>query len=301
MRIVITGSTGMLGRALLERLAIAHTLVGVARHIPRESPPQVRHLVCDLAQPQTAVMISAERPDVIVHATAMSNVDECERHPADAQRGNTDAAAHAATAAAQCGAHLIAISTDYVFDGEKGSAYTEEDAPHPVSAYGRSKWEAEQRVRQLANRWTILRTSTLYGPGRASFVDSIAARAQRGEAIPAFQDQTTSPTYTRDLADAIAKLVDRVGAAAEPTGVFHVTNQGWCTREEFARYILSVLGYPPNLVKAVPLREVQLPAPRPRLSALENRRWRQEFGWQLRPWQDAVQDYLTWKQTRSTP
>ena len=302
MRIVITGSTGMLGRALRERLGSAHTLIGVARHVTAD-PTTARHLACDLSDPASAALISAERPDAIIHAAAMSNVDECERHPDDARRGNADAAATAATAAAQSGAYLVAISTDYVFDGEQGRPYTEEDAPHPMSAYGRSKQEGEARVRRLARRWVILRTSTLYGPGRAAFVDGIAERAARGETIPAFQDQTTSPTYTRDLADAIARLLERLNVttpSAEPAGVFHVTNQGSCTREEFARYVLSVLGYPTTLIQPVAMRSAALPAPRPRLSAMDNRRWHQEFGWQLRPWPEAVRDYLTWKRQHST-
>ena len=230
----------------------------------------------------------------------MSNVDECERQPEAAWSGNVEATATVVEAARRCGAYVVAMSTDYVFDGATDRAYTETDAPHPVSVYGRTKWEAEERVKALPGRWAILRTSTLYGPARPSFIDGIIARAARGEAITAFHDQTTSPTYAVDLAGAIAGLIDRLQAPSVPAGILHAVNRGWCTRVAFAQYVLSVLGYSPALVTPVALAEQRLPARRPVMAALATQRWSEVFGWALPTWQDAVRRHLAWHQAHST-
>lgn len=300
MKIVITGSTGMLGRALVERLRLSHEVVGVARHAASVGG-NPRQVACDLSRPEAADALCALAPAVIVHAAAMSDVDGCERQPEDARRGNVAATERVVESALRSRAYLIAISTDYVFDGTKGAPYTEEDAPHPLSVYGRSKWEGEERVRRLPGRWAILRTSTLFGPGRPGFIDRVAACARRGEPVSAFRDQATSPTYAPDLADAVARLIERMGGEALPSGLFHLTNAGWCTRLQFAQHVLSVLGYASSLARPAALAEAALPAPRPPMAALDNTRWKETFGWQLRPWQDAVKQHLAWAPTPSRP
>jgi len=291
----------MLGRALIERLTPAHRLVGLSRHPPVVAAASIRHLACDLSRRDAAGILAAETPDAIIHAAAMSDVDGCQREPEAARLGNVEATATVVEAARRSGAYLIAVSTDYVFDGTQGTAYRETDAPHPTSVYGQTKLAAEERVKTLpAGRWAIVRTSTLFGPGRPSFIDGIIARAARGEAVAAFRDQTTSPTYAIDLAGAMAALLDRVNASSPPSGILHAVNRGWCTRVAFAQHVLSVLGYPPTLVTPVALADQQLPAPRPTMAALATDRWSEVFGWELPTWQDAVKRYLAWHHTHST-
>ena len=206
MKILITGSTGLLGQALSRRLATSGDVTGLSRHAPA-STPGMRHAVCDLSDARrTSEALRALAPDVVLHTQAQSDVDRCELDPVEARAQNIDATRHVIEALRPTATRLIHVSTDYVFDGKKGSPYDEQDTPHPISVYGRTKLEAEQVVLGYAGG-LIVRPSTLFGPGRINFCDRVVQAALEGATVEAFEDQTTSPSFTEDVADAIGELL----------------------------------------------------------------------------------------------
>jgi dTDP-4-dehydrorhamnose reductase len=183
---------------------------------------------------------------------------------------------------------VLYVSTDYVFDGRKGSPYQEEDPPGPLSAYGRSKLEGERVIQSLAPHWTIVRTAWLYGTHGRNFVKAIREKAASGEPLRVVDDQVGSPTYAKDLAQAIAHLLQR-----GLTGTFHLTNSGACSWCEFARAILDLTGHADVPLSPISSKELDRPAPRPAFSVLDNAAWRGAGLPALRAWPDALAAMLT--------
>ena len=272
MRILITGAGGQLGRDLQEALA------------GEEIHPATRAEL-DVAS-RTAVFNAAEqvRPAVIINAAAFNDVDGAETNPELAFAVNGVGPGQLARAAARVGARLVHISTDYVFDGTKGTPYTEEDNPNPQSVYARSKYEGELRVLDSEANACVLRTSWLYGEHGRNFVKTILQAAERGGPLRVVSDQTGSPTSTHDLADAIAVLI-----RASARGLFHVVNRGACSRHEFARAIVQ------DRVEVMPISsaEAARAAPRPANSSMVSTRWEQAGLPPLRPWEEALSDFLS--------
>lgn len=276
MRVLITGAGGMLGRALAGALGDRHEVIA-ASHGELD--------VTDLIAVQAALALRA--PDVVVHVGAWTNVDGCERDPDRAFRVNGLGSRNVALACQATGAACCYVSTDYVFDGTKADPYTEFDRPNPISVYGASKLAGECAVRALTPRHWIIRTSWLYGSGGSNFVDTILARARAREGLRVVNDQRGSPTYAADLAHGISRLIQ------EPRyGLWHLTNSRSCTWYDFAAVILERAGLHRVRVEPISSRDLGRPAPRPRNSVLRNYCWELE-GWPvLRPWPEALGDYL---------
>jgi dTDP-4-dehydrorhamnose reductase len=231
----------------------------------------------------------------VIHAQALSDVDQCERDPHLAEASNVTTTANVVQAARAVGAWLLSVSTDYVFDGAVGRPYDERDATNPVSVYGKSKLEGE-RVALGYPRSVVVRPSTLFGPGRMNFCDRVVTAANAGQPVPAFVDQVTSPTYTMDLAEALVQFAQRLlvcgGPDDLPSRIFHMANAGRCSRLEFAHRIVDLLGQPRDLVQAVRLADERRAAPRPAFSALTSRYLTEVIGRTLRPWDEALEAYL---------
>ncbi|HEX7513053.1 MAG TPA: dTDP-4-dehydrorhamnose reductase, partial [Candidatus Methylomirabilis sp.] len=219
----------------------------------------------------------------VVHAAAATDVDGCERDPAMALAVNGEGTRRVAEGCRLAGAGLVYISTDFVFDGQKGSPYLEADVPVPVSAYGRSKLAGERAVQETAPRWSVVRTAWLYGVHGKNFVKTIMGKAAAGGQLRVVDDQVGSPTYARDLAAAIAQLLTR-----ELTGVFHLTNDGSCSWFEFTREILRQGGFSATGVLPISSRELARPARRPAYSVLANGEWERAGLSVLRPWPQAL-------------
>lgn len=268
-------------------------MIGVSRHTP-PFRAGVRHELCDLADLQaTSQLVRHVRPEVVIHAQVLSDVDQCEREPQLAHEQNVQTLEHLCRALHDLQPVLVAMSTDYVFDGTKGRPYQESDQPHPLSVYGRTKLAAEQRVLHTPYGY-VVRLSTLFGPGRMNFCETIAQRMRRGEPVEAFEDQTTSPTYAPDLAEGIQALVEALTARRrnELPRLYHLTNTGGCTRLEFARHVARLLGAKLSLVQAIPMSAQRRPALRPAYSALASQHAAAVIGRVLRPWHAAVQAYV---------
>jgi dTDP-4-dehydrorhamnose reductase len=276
MRVLVTGANGILGRALAQRLGTGgHTLFLWGRE------------EADLTQEdQVRAAAKGIEFDAIVHAAAMTNVDLCETELDKAMDVNGRATGIVASLARERGATFVYVSTDYVFDGTKGSPYLEEDPTHPINAYGRSKLAGEQAAMTSGARCLVTRTSWLFGAGGKNFVDTIAGKILQGDSLQVVDDQRGSPTYARDLAHGIEVLLRR-GAA----GVVHVTNSGDTTWFGFAVEIGRFLGVGANIAP-VPTEAFPRPAPRPRHSVLSGARYRALTGESLRPWEEALHHYL---------
>ncbi len=271
MRIVVTGAKGQLGIELMRCLAGGGEVLGV-------DLPEL-----DITAASCSDALAALRPDWIVHAAAVTDVDRCEREPDVAMAVNARGTRRVAEACRRAGAGLVYLSTDYVFDGTKGAPYLEDDPPAPLNAYGRSKLEGERAACAIAPHWAVVRTAWLYGSHGKNFVRAIREKAAAGGPLRVVDDQVGSPTYATDLAEAIACLLAR-----ELTGVFHVTNAGACSWYEFAAAILLLTGQASVPLLRMTSDELNRPARRPALSVLENAAWRKAGLPPLRPWQEAL-------------
>jgi len=284
MRIAVVGAAGQLGRELCRLLPAADTI-------------QLTRAEADLHD--TAVVrarLDAARPDVVVNCAADNRVDAAE---SDARGAIAVNALGVAALARHCRDHdalLVHVSTDYVFDGRATRPYTEDAAPNPQGAYARTKLAGELLAQALAPRHAILRVAGLYAEGGSrgkggNFVDKVLAQARAGKPLRIVSDQVTAPTWARDVAAAMVRLVPRIAAGAAPHGVYHVTNAGACSWYEFAQAALEIAGLRAEIT---PIRTEELgaPAPRPAYSVLANTRLAAAGLPPLRLWREALAAYL---------
>lgn len=285
-RILVVGSGGRLGaRLLIDWRAAGREVRGLSR--------------LDLALDDASALrtrLEREEFDVLVNCAALTNVDRCEREPEEANRVNAVAPGVMAEVCAGRGADLIHVSTDYVFDGGKEEAYTEADKAEPVSEYGWSKLRGEQAVLGVSEAFRVVRVSWVFGPDRPSFVDQILKRAAVEAEVSAVDDKWSSPAYTRDLAVWMGMLAD---GPVKDGGVFHMANAGSCTWREYGQHALEVFRGRGGGVRAErvdPIRMVDIPAfvaRRPVRSTLDCGRLERILGEGLRPWREAVTEYVS--------
>jgi len=221
-------------------------------------------------------------------------VDDCEERSEEAFQVNALGALNVARAGAELDALCVYISTDYVFDGEKGEPYTEDNTPSPINVYGCSKLTGEYLVRQACPKWLIVRVASLFGKAGArgkggNFVETILAKAKAGQPLRVVNDIYMSPTYTLDTARALEVLVRQ-----RATGLYHLANDGTCTWYEFARKALDLVDLDVN---PEPTSSINYPtkARRPHDSSLQSTRLDSLLGSGLRPWQEALKAYLVEK------
>ncbi|MHB1293899.1 MAG: dTDP-4-dehydrorhamnose reductase [Anaerolineae bacterium] len=272
MRIAVTGSQGQLGLALQSALAGEPVL-------PIDLP---QYDITNL--PAILETIKAWEPEVIIHAAAMTDVDGCERNPEAAYRVNALGTRNMAVAAQQTGAALVYISTDYVFDGTKGEPYWEFDDPNPLSVYARTKWVGEQLVRQLVPNHYVVRVAWLYGDGPRNFIKTVLRLASERPSINMVTDEAGSPTNAGDVAAALTRLI-RLPAY----GTYHLPNAGVCSRYEWAHEVLRLVGREDYAL--LPSENFQRAARVPKRVEMRNF-CGAELGLTMRPWQDALADYV---------
>ncbi len=259
MRILVTGSTGQLGTELVELLGTQthHEVLGVSRP---------HHDVTD--RHDMLGLITQWRPEAIIHTAAFTAVDRCEDEPETAHQVNCAATRFIADGARRVGAHVVYLSTDYVFDGTKETPYLEWDAPNPQSVYGLTKLGGES---EIDPGWTIARTSWVSGFHGNNMVKTLLGLAAGSGSVRFVDDQRGHPTLVGDLAPMVLKL-----AVERLPGVFHTTNQGVVSWYEFAREVFTLAGADPDRVEPISTAELNppRPAPRPANSVLDNMAWR---------------------------
>jgi dTDP-4-dehydrorhamnose reductase len=276
MSILVTGARGMLGFDLCNLLRTQGHQV-VEWDLPERDVSDVTPTITE---------VKRLKPKTIFHLAAYTDVDGAEQHRADAYRINTMGTWTMAIAARDSGAELVFISTDYVFDGAKRAPYLENDKPNPLNYYGTTKLLGEQAVEKDVRRHYICRTSWLYGRHGRSFVDTIIGLAREKDCLEVVGDQQGSPTYTRDLASALTLLI-----GSKRYGTYHVSNSETCTWYQFAQEIVRQAGLGVQVRSTTSNQSVR-PARRPGFSVLDNGLFQTQFGHTLRPWNEALRDYL---------
>lgn len=275
MNFAVTGATGLFGHGLVAVISKRHTVFSVGR------------AEADITKfEEVRALFQKLRPDVVVHAAANPSPDACETDPAQAFLVNVHGTRHVAEAAREVGAGLAYISTDAVFDGESLTPYVETDRAVPPTVYGRTKLRGERLVAALPRYW-IFRVSVLFGPGKANFIDKGLREMKAGQPYVVARDQTASALYTLDGAEKILEVVER-----GPSGLYHLTNQGTCSRYELARYAAEKAGLDISRLAGVPADQMGRPAKRLKYAVLEMRALKEAGFSLLRPWQAALDEYL---------
>jgi len=272
MRILLVGSGGQLGHELRAVLS-GETLVCV--DLPE----------FDLTCPDIHEQVTGIRPDVVIHTAAYTDVDGAERAPAKALAVNAEGTERIARGAAESGARLVYLSTDYVFDGSKQAPYLERDEANPLNVYGQTKLEGERRALARHPNTLVVRTAWLYGMHGRNFVKTIAQAASTQSELRVVDDQRGCPTHAGDLARAIKAML-----GTDLTGVVHATGAGDCTWHEFASEIVSLIGSPARVVPVSTI-EMARPARRPAYSVLANTILAGQ-GIRLPHWKNALGQFL---------
>jgi dTDP-4-dehydrorhamnose reductase len=278
VKLLVAGGSGMLGRDLVLASGNAgHDVVGFG------------HAELDVTDAAAlAKKFDLERPDVVINSAAWTDVDGAEEVEEAAFAVNGTGAGNLAAAAAEVGAAVLYVSTDYVFDGAKGSPYVESDQPAPLSAYGRTKLAGEEATAAANKRHFVVRSAGLFGVAGHNFVATMLRLAADHGEVLVVRDQVGSPTYTWHLAYGIVRLIEGV-----EYGIHHMAAAGQCSWYEFAREIFEQAKVECKVLSAT-TEMLGRPAPRPAFSALTSQR---EHAITLPSWQDGLAGYLAQRQS----
>ena len=285
-RVVIVGAGGRLGAAL-------------AREYARDAEMMAfNHAQLDLGRPERLQSNLGTLPfDALINAAALTNVDYCENHRAEAMQLNAEAPRVLAEICAEKKARFVHVSTDYVFDGEKRAPYTEDDPADPISGYGESKREGELQVLAANPEALVVRVSWVFGPDRPSFVDGILKKARNEQQMAAVADKFSTPTYTRDIAEMLRPVIAEVVDHGY-RGILHLANRGACSWQEYAQWALDCcheFGVPMKArrVGALSLGAMKnFVARRPVHTVLATDKYERLTGKPPRDWHDAVAEYV---------
>lgn len=275
MKILITGSNGMLGHDLQEVLTDKHELILTTSK------------TLDITDKQHTIdFIGKANPDIVINSAAYTDVDGCEENQEIAYAVNGEGVKNLALACREVDCALVHISTDYIFNGKNTRPWVEDDDIGPISVYGKSKLKGEEAILEILDKYFIVRTAWLYGINGKNFPKTMLELAQNHSEITVVYDEVGSPTYTPDLAGAISELIE-----TDYYGIYHLTNSGSCSWCEFAKYIFEVADVD---VKVIPVTasEFARPAPRPSYSVLNNRNWLEKGFKPLRSYKEAIKEYV---------
>ena len=278
LKVWIVGANGQIGRALNDVL----------------DPMQIETLNTDLDEldiTDTDEVInfgSINRPDVIINCTGITDTDECEKNPEHAYRVNALGARNLSIVARKCGAKIVQLSTDDVFDGKSKKPYTEFDDTNPLTVYGRSKRAGENYVKEFTHKHFIIRSNWVYGKGGANFVNMIIEKAKKGEQIQVPDDEFALPTSAAELSKVIIRLIQK-----EQEGIYHAVCGGVrCSRYELAKEIVRLLGKDESLLIPAALRELDLKLQGPDYTVLDNMMLRMCEIEEPKDWKEALADYI---------
>jgi dTDP-4-dehydrorhamnose reductase len=276
MRILITGAGGNVGRGLLTALeANGHEVIGKT------------HAALDITDfGAVTAQIEAAEPDVVIHAAAMTAVDRCAEQPDEALRINALGTQNIALACGRVGAAMCYLSTNEVFNSDRGTPLLEYDVTNPANPYGYSKWMGEQMVQRLLPQHYIVRTSWVFAHGGSNFIQKIVSAAEAGRSLSVVIDEIACPTYADDLIAALVALVE-----TQRYGIYHFANEGITSRYAFARYALDCYGLSDTPITRILKAQWPRPSRPPTYSALRNFIGAQ-IGITLRPWQAAVAAFV---------
>jgi dTDP-4-dehydrorhamnose reductase len=270
-KILIIGADGMLGGELFRTLKGKDVCIGST----------IQEL--DISDyDRTIETIKRLEPKVVINVAAFTMVDLCEQEKEKAFAANAQGAKNVAIGCQEVGAKCIYLSTDYVFDGKKNTPYDEDDPPNPISVYGLSKFQGEKYIEEILNDYLIIRSSWLFAKEGTNFINTIIKLSREKNELTMVNDQKGSPTYTKDLSQAISLLVEK-----DLKGIFHITNSGCCTWFEFAQKILDLTG---SSMKLIPISSSHCgrAAQRPHNSVLNCEKLKKKTGLIMSHWKDAL-------------
>lgn len=275
MKVLITGSNGMLGHDLQEVLNNKHDLIlTTSKTLNITDKDQVLKVICE------------NKPDVVINSAAYTDVDGCEDNHDIAYSVNAEGVRNLALACKEVDCPLVHISTDYVFNGKNNRPWIEDDEIGPINVYGKSKLKGEEAILGILDKYFIVRTAWLYGINGGNFPKTMLELAKDHSEITVVYDEVGSPTYTLDLAYGISQLIE-----TDFYGIYHLTNSESCSWCEFARYIFEVADVNVNVIP-VTASEFARPAPRPSYSVLENKNWIDKGFKPLRSYKEAIKEYI---------
>lgn len=276
MKILLLGHKGMLGSDLMLRLGVAHEVTGKdIGDIDITSPESCRQVISEV------------QPEVVINAAAYTNVDGAEKDRDACFAVNAEGVRNVALACGKNNIRVVHFSTDYVFDGTGETPYLEDTAPAPHGVYAQSKAAGEKYLQAYSENYLLIRTAWLYGRNGKNFVRTILDKAKQTDTLRVVDDQTGSPTSSRDLAAAVQILLEQ-----RHQGIFHVTNRGSCTWYTFTKKILAYAGLEHVAVEPIQTKDLNLSAPRPAYSVLNTRKFTEATGNILRFWQLALRDFI---------
>ncbi len=303
-KVLVTGSSGMLGIDLCQELKSDYEIIGldlfrhpksVARKLFKASKNSragfnLPYIMGDITDRKSMQAIVAKvRPDVVIHCAAWTDVDGCELNSKKAYKVNSKGAENIALACKEAGAVMVYISTDFVFNGKKRRPYREKDKTNPLSVYGDSKLKGESLIKKRSRNYYILRTSWLCGKFGKNFVDTIVAKGKTERSLRVVRDQVGSPTFTKDLARAIHRLLRK---STPEYGTYHISNSGRVSWYDYAREILKLIRCK---AKVLPIASTELdrPAKRPAMSVMDNSKFISFTGYRMPHWKIALKEYLS--------
>lgn len=277
MKYLIAGKNGQLARAFIERFE----LEGIDFLAPGEKD-------LDITDPEMVSKVVGEsKPAVILNCAAYNLVDRAEDEQGKAFAVNADGAGALAMAARKYGSFLVHYSSDYVFDGMKeNDLYDESDLPNPLNQYGKSKLEGEKLVGKETADSLILRLSWVFGEGRQNFIAKLLEWTEKNEYLRITCDEFSVPTYTETVVDITLKALEK-----GLSGLYHLTNSGFCSRYEWAKLILNSAGIN-KFIRPVPMDAFPLPAKRPRFSAMSNKRLSGLLDVEIPSWEESVVSFV---------
>lgn len=275
MKILITGSNGMLGQDLITELADKHIVIAASSKI------------LDITDKNKVLdYVKAIKPDIIINAAAYTDVDGCETNIEKAYAVNGEGVRNLSLACKENDIPLIHISTDYVFKGDSDTPRLETDELGPLSVYGKSKLEGEKAITEILDKYFILRTAWLYGYNGGNFPKTMLELAKNHDKLTVVYDEVGTPTYTPDLAKAIGELLD-----SDKYGIYHLTNSDYTSWYDFAKLIFEIAGMDVE-VEPVTASEFARAASRPNYSVLSNEKWINSGFTPLRSYKEAIKDYI---------
>jgi dTDP-4-dehydrorhamnose reductase len=278
MKIAVIGSTGQLGTDLVKTLGATHEVISFT------------HNDIEVADYDSCLVLKKHQPDMVINTAAFHKTDRCEEEPLKTFSVNTLGARNLAMITKEIDATTVFISTDYVFDGSKKEAYTEDDVPAPINTYGISKLAAEHFTRQNPKHY-IIRIASVFGKAGASgkggnFVETMITKAKKNEPITVIDDMWMSPTYTKNASSTLKEIIEK----QLPYGIYHATNKGYCSWYQFAEQIFQFTGLTPDLTP-IKTDQLTMKAKRPRFSALKSIKLT-KYGIEMPTWRKALREYL---------
>ncbi len=281
MKIAIIGSSGQFGQDLMEILQLDHEVIGLT------------HQDIEVTDFKSIQSLKEHKPNIIINTAAFHKTDQCEDEPLKTFSVNAVGPKNVAAISKEIDATNVFISTDYIFSGSKSEPYTEKDIPNPINTYGISKLAGELFTKQAPNHY-IFRVASLFGVAGASgkggnFVETMIKKAEKNELISVVDDMWMSPTYTKDAAEMIRKILE----LRLPFGTYHLTNKGQCTWFQFAQEIFQLLGINSDLNR-IATSQLQTKAKRPLFSPLKSVKLA-KYNLEMRNWKEALCSYLVEK------